>query len=239
MSEHVCDVKKWNKFTREITKFLTMFYSLIIAHSSCLHMLLPFSLSLYMKIYFLLFLFLTFLLHMALKMFIATFVEFLLPAVDCGICFIFRFLPYWFESRTNLELCMNLKFLSSFRSDFEPVEILRNFYRAKIESTDKPVLKFHTKYKEILWNLETGFFCTTRKLYLSINYMKLPQIRNLQEVYQVSLGRFCLVVHLQMTHMQITTKRSLTLAQKKFEALWWKILHWHFNWRHPKTIREF
>ena len=133
-SEHVCDVRKCNKFAREIAKFLTMFYSLIIAHSSCLHMLLPFSLSLYMKIYFLLFLFLTFLLHMALKMFIATFVEFLLPAVDCGICFFFlRFLPYWFESRTNLELCIRLKFLSSFKSDLNRFELLRNFYRPKLK----------------------------------------------------------------------------------------------------------
>lgn len=66
-------------------------FSLIIAHSSCLNMLLTFSLSSsYAKLFTFLLLFcISFLLHMALKMFIATFAEFLLPAVDCGIFFFF------------------------------------------------------------------------------------------------------------------------------------------------------
>lgn len=159
MSEHVCDVRKWNKFAREIAKFLTMFYSLIIAHSSCLHMLLPFSLSLYMKIYFLLFLFLTFFCFTwhwkCLSLLLWNF-YYLLRIVEF-VFFFFRFLPYWFESRTNLELCIKLKFLSSFRSDLNRFELLRNFYRAKIEKTEKLDRKYHAKRLRLVRNLQTGF----------------------------------------------------------------------------------
>lgn len=107
--------------TRPRIPLLTMFLICWLSHHSscsfCIHMLLTFSLSFYswkcdffitlcFVIYFFSqhFFFAFFSFHMALKMFIVAYVEFLLPAADCGIYAVFFLLAITLsdESRTSI-----------------------------------------------------------------------------------------------------------------------------------------